>query len=583
MIGAALRRLAARIPRLQEPLLLGGIALVEALVPWPVVRGPVTLLLAGLVTVRFVAQSIRHARLAARIRSVLRARFFELALTAAALALLISKAFVWFRLLVDPGGRPALEPAYAQYAAAFLIVSTLRMVAGGLSVRRLLHRLELRPAQTVAIGFAATILGGTLLLSLPISVVRLEDLSLVDALFTSASAVTVTGLVVYDPGTFHTGFGRAVLLALIQLGGLGTMAASASLVVLAGQRLRLRQAAALQETMDLQAIGVVRGQVRLVVLLTLAAEAVGAGLLLLLWRGHPAVPDPAFAAVFHAVSAFSNAGFSTFSAGLAPLRDDVATNLVIMALIVLGGLGVPVLTSLGRLVPDAWRRKPRPTLSLHARLALTTSAILLAAGLLWALVLEWRGTLAGLDLGHRLLAAAFLSVTARTAGFNTLDTAALAPATLWLLMALMFVGGSPGSTAGGIKTTTAATMVATLWATLHGRPRVEAFRRTIPDEQVAKASALVGVSVATVASGALVLLATQPGQSPLALLFEALSAFATVGLSTGVTPALDAWGKMVVAALMFMGRTGPLTLGFALAARSVRTSVTYPSEKVMIG
>jgi trk system potassium uptake protein TrkH len=173
-------------------------------------------------------------------------------------------------------------------------------------------------------------------------------------------------------------------------------------------------------------------------------------------------------------------------------------------------------------------------------------------------------------------------VTARTAGFNTLPTGALAPVTMWLLMLLMLVGGSPGSTAGGIKTTTASTAVATLWATLTGRPQVEAFRRTIPDEQVAKALALVGVSLAVIALGVMALLATQAGE-PLALTFEAVSAFGTVGLSTGLTPRLDAWGKIVLMLLMFVGRTGPLTLGFALAARERRAPVVYPPEKIMIG
>lgn len=580
--GAASRRL-ARVPsRLRSPLLLGAIAAAEFLVPWRVVSAPLTLLLASMLTVRFIVQSVRHFRLAAHVRSVLRTRFIELALTAAALALLASKALVAGRGLLDPAARAALEAVYRQYAVAFLIVAGLRIVGGDFSVRRLLHRLDLRPAQTVALGFAATILAGTLLLSLPISVARLEALSLLDVLFTATSAVTVTGLVVYDPGSFHTPFGQAVLLALIQLGGLGTMAASASLVILAGRRLRLRQAAALQESMDLETIGNVRGQLLTVLALTVAAEAAGATALYLLWQGRPDVEAPAFAALFHAVSAFCNAGFSTFANGLAPFRDDLGTNAAVAALVVVGGLGVPVLSSLGRLALGAWRRRGAPLLTLHARLALATTGVLLAAGALLTLVVEWNGALAPLAWPQRLLAAGFLSVSARTAGFNTVDMAALGPATLWLLMGLMFVGGSPGSTAGGIKTTTAATVVATLRATLRGRPRVEAFRRTIPDEQVAKALALVGLSLAAVGVAAMALLATQRAD-PLALAFEAVSAFATVGLSAGVTSTLDTGGKTVVALLMFVGRTGPLTLGFALAARAARVRVTYPPEKIMIG
>lgn len=584
MLRAAWRRLAGGVPAwLETPLLLAGIALVEFLVPWVLVRGPVTLLLAGAVTVRFVIQSIRHARLAVRVRTVLRTRFFELALTAAAAALLVSKASVWVRMLLDPAVRSKLEPVYGQYAIAFLVVALLRAVAGGLNARRLLHRLELMPAQTVAIGFAVTAVAGAIVLAVPLALSQLEALSLLDILFTAVSAVTVTGLAVYDPGTFHTTFGQVVLLVLIQLGGLGTMAASASLVVLAGRRLRLRQTAALRESMDLQALGDVRGQIRAVVLVTLGAEAVGAAALYVLWRGNPAVERPIFAAVFHAVSAFCNAGFSTFATSFVPFRGDAGTNAVIATLVVLGGIGFPVFPVAARLVPALLLRAKRPVLTLHARLVLAMTGALLVLGFMLALITEWRHTLAGLPVLDRLLAAGFLSVTSRTAGFNTLDTSALSAATLWGLMLLMFVGGSPGSTAGGIKTTTAATVLATLVGTLRGRSRVRAFCRTIPDEQVQKALAIVGVSTATVAAGVGALLLTQAALPPMGLVFEAVSAFATVGLSTGVTPALDPLGKLVVMGLMFVGRTGPLTLGFALALRAERSHVTYPSEKIMLG
>lgn len=568
--------------RIQPALLLGAIVAAEYASPWRTVGRLAVLVLAAVLTAWFVAESLRHIRLAARVRAVLRARFLELLLTLAALALLASKTLVWAWELADPARGGGLDPAYRQYAAAFLIVAGLRMVAGEFPVRRILYRLELRPAQTVALGFAAAILAGTLLLSLPLSVVRLEELSLLDALFTATSAVTVTGLIVYDPGTFLTPFGQTVLLGLLQLGGLGTMAASASLVVLAGRRLRLRHAAALQEVMDLETVGYVRGLLKTIIGLTVAAEAAGWTALYLLWRGRPEIADPAFAALFHAVSAFCNAGFSTFRTSLALFRDDPATNAVFMTLIVLGGLGFPVAASLGRRARAAWRQERLPPPTLHARLALLTTGSLLAGGALVILALEWRGALAPLSWPSWALAAGFLSVTARTAGFNTVDTAALAPVTLWVLMMLMFVGGSPGGTAGGIKTTTAATVVATLWAIVRGRPRVEAFRRTIPEEQVAKALALVGIALTVAVVTVLLLLATQ-SEDPLALTFEAFSAFGNVGLSTGITPTLNTFGKAVIMAAMFVGRTGPLTLGFALAMRAARGRVTYPPEKIMIG
>lgn len=566
----------------EQALLLTLLAVIEFASPWRSAGRAATLVLAAILTARFVGQSVRHFRLAAGVRAVLRTRFLELALTAAALVLLLSKASVWARELADPTSQTAIEFAYRQYAIGFLIVAGLRTVTGTFSVRRVLHRLHLRPAQTVALGFAAAILAGTLLLSMPLSVTRLEDLSVLNALFTATSAVTVTGLIVVDTATFYTPVGQVVVLGLLQLGGLGTMAASASLVVLAGRRLRLRQAAAVQESAELRTLGEVKGRLRAIVGMTVAAEATGFVALYLLWHGRPEIEAPAFAALFHAVSAFCNAGFSTLSTNLLAFQADAATSAVVAVLIVLGGLGFPVLRETGRLARGLLRRSRAPLFTLHERLTLTTTALLLAGGALAGLVLEWHGTLASLGWPLRLVAAGFLSVTARTAGFNTLDTAALAPATLWLLMVLMFVGGSPGSTAGGIKTTTAATVVATLWTTVQGRERVEAFRRTIPAEQVQKALALVGVALGTVAGGVVMLLATQVGD-PLALTFEAVSAFGTVGLSTGLTPTLNVWGKLVIIGLMFVGRTGPLTLGFALAARARPARVSYPAEKIMIG
>lgn len=558
--------------------LLGAIGAAEYLLPWGAAARAGSVVLAALLTGAFLWDSLRQLRRAAGLRAVLRARFLELALTGAALVLLASKVLVWVRIL--PGG-PAvagLEPVYRQYAGMFLVAAGLRLLVGEFPVRRILHRLELRPAQTVALGFAAAVLGGTLLLSLPLAVVELERVSLLEALFTATSAVTVTGLTVYDIGTFHTGFGQTVILGLIQLGGIGTMAASASLVVLAGRRLRLRATAALQESMDLQTLGQVAGQLRTILVVTLAAEGIGALLLLAAWAGHPAVPSPLSAALFHAVSAFCNAGFSTFTTSLVPFRDHAPTNVIVGTLIVLGGLGFPVLHSLAERV----RRGGRGRLSLHARLALLTSGLLLLVGAAGFLLLERDGMLAGLPWPSRFLAAAFQSVTARTAGFNTVDTASLRPATLWILMLLMFIGGCPGSTAGGIKTTTAAAMGATLWGILRGRERVEVFGRTLPEDQVAKALAVVGVSAAAVAAATLGLLSLEGGE-PLGLTFEAVSAFGTVGLSTGLTPELSPWGRLCVIAAMFIGRTGPLTLAFALAVGRARSRVRFPDEKIMIG
>lgn len=234
-------------------------------------------------------------------------------------------------------------------------------------------------------------------------------------------------------------------------------------------------------------------------------------------------------------------------------------------------------------VVRSWRRVAGgPIISLHARLALMTTGVLLVGGTVAFLAFEWNESLAGNSGPDRLLVAGFLSVTARTAGFNTVDVGLLRPATLWALMLLMFIGGCPGSTAGGIKTTTAAAMVATLLAILRGNERVQAFRRTVPAEQVSKALALVGASLVVVSAGILGLLLLEPGD-PLVLMFEAVSAFGTVGLSAGATARLGTIGKLLIAGLMFVGRLGPLTLAFAMAARQHAHRVRYPDEKIMIG
>jgi trk system potassium uptake protein TrkH len=561
---------------------LAAIAVLEYLSPWQDAARPLAVLLAAILTGSFLWESARQIRRGAGLRAVLRTRFLELALTAAALALLLSKFHVWSLSYSEPTSLPALEPVYRQYTAMFIVMAGLRLLVGEFPVRRILHRLELRPAQTVAMGFAVTILVGTLLLSLPPAVSRLEAVSILDALFTATSAATVTGLGVYDIGAVHSPLGQVVLLLLIQLGGLGTMAASASLVILAGRRLRLQRAAALQESMDLTTLGHVRTQIWTILVVTLVAEGVGGLLLYLAWRPHPGVVHPGFAAIFHAVSAFCNAGFSTFSANLVPLRNDVATNLVIAALIVSGGLGFPVLHCLGQVARRRLRGEHGPGLTLHARLALLTTGVLLAAGTLAFYVLECHGVLAALPWGEQILTSGFQSVTARTAGFSTVDISLLKPATLCVLMGLMFVGGCPGSTAGGIKTTTAAVVWITVRTILRGRERTETLGRTLLPEQVAKALALVGVGGATVSVAILALLVSQPAE-PVRLAFEAVSAFGTVGLSANLTPQLDPWGKFVIMGLMFIGRTGPLTLGFAIVARQRPARITYPAEKIMIG
>jgi trk system potassium uptake protein TrkH len=569
----------AWMQRGQLPALIVAATVCDMVVPWRSVGRSLATLLGVLVIAALFLRlmiSARQLRRAAHVEGVRRTRILEILLTLAATGLLGTKVLLW----ASGGAAGAVDRAYQQYAVAFAAVAALRLVVAEIRFRHLLSRLDLKPSQTVAAAFALTILGGGLLLSLPISVTSIERLDLLDALFTATSAVTVTGLAVYDPGSFLSPFGQVVLLLLIQVGGIGTLVATASLVLLAGRRMQLKKATELQEAMDVDTLGHVRSVVVTVVVTTFALEAAGAVMLHLSWRELPGASNPFFA-VFHAVSAFCNAGFSLFPTSLVGIVDRPGPNLVICGLIVSGGIGFPVLRALGRVLPRL-RRGNGERLSLHARLALASTALLIVAGAVALALLEWSRTLAPLAWPARLLAALFQSVTARTAGFNTLDIAAMGSPTLFLLMLLMFVGGSPGGTAGGIKTTTAATILLTLRAVLRGRERVEALRRTIPTEQVQKALAVVGVSVGLLATGTLLLLTVEEGDA-LKLAFEAVSAFATTGLSANVTPTLGSDGKLIVMLLMFVGRIGPMTLAFAVAARRRRVAVEFPEEKIMIG
>jgi trk system potassium uptake protein TrkH len=440
------------------------------------------------------------------------------------------------------------------------------------------HRRRLPPPAWVALSFLGLILAGTLLLKLPVATPGGQPIGWVDALFTSTSASCVTGLAVRDTGTGFTGFGQGVLLALIQVGGLGVMTFSLFYLVLGG-RASVEQRELVEQTLVGAANLRPRQLLRVVFLFTVTCEAIGAALLYPLLAGDLA-GGALWSSVFHSVSAFCNAGFSLLPDSLVRYRGAPVVNAVIATLIVLGGLGFLAVTDLLR-----HRGRWRP-LTLHTKIVVAISGALVALGTLGFWLLERRGSLAGLGAGEQALASLFQSVTARTAGFNTVDFGALAPATLLGVIALMFVGGSPGSCAGGIKTTTAATLLLTLRAELTGRRHVNAFGRTLSRGAVAAAFAVTSSALVAANVGLFALLVAEAagagGARFLDLAFESMSALATVGLSTGVTPGLEPASKLVLVALMFLGRVGPLTLAAILAGRRA-DDWRHPTEAVMIG
>lgn len=434
---------------------------------------------------------------------------------------------------------------------------------------------RLPPPAWVAISFLVLVVTGTLLLQLPWATPADAPIGWIDALFTSTSAACVTGLAVRDTGTGFTLFGQAVLLLLIQVGGLGVMTFGLFFAVAAG-RFSLDQRQLVEQTLSGDHTYAPRDLVRLVLLFTFGCEALGA---LWLWFAlRDDLPDAAWQAAFHSVAAFANAGFSLLPDSLMRFRDDAAVNAGVMALIVLGGLGFLAVQDLLK-QGLRWRR-----LALHTRLVVVASGALIVAGTAGFWAIERDGALAGLGPREQLLASLFQSVTARTAGFNTVDFTRLAPATLLGVIVLMFIGGSPGSCAGGIKTTTAATLLVALRAQLAGRRYVNVFGRTLSRQTVAIAVAATTAALVAANGGLFALLLIQPdGHARFAdYAFEAMSALGTVGLSTGVTPALEPASRLVVVALMFLGRVGPLTLAAVVAGRRV-DDWQHPGEAVMIG
>ena len=443
------------------------------------------------------------------------------------------------------------------------------------------------PGRLSILGFALLILGGMLLLMLP-AAANGPPLGWIDALFSATSASCVTGLTVVDTGTRLTFFGQIVILGLIQTGGLGIMTMSTLLLLVAGIRPRLTEQVLVKDTFTHSSDRSLPNILTSVILFTLVIEGLGAALIC--WRLQPdyGLPQAVYQAIFHAVSAFCNAGFSLFSDSLMRFRHDWVLNLVFCFLIVSGGIGFLVLDELRRRFP--YNRRRWSNLSLHSKIAVSSTAGLLVAGSMIILYMEWHNTLAQLPLPDRLLAALFQSVTARTAGFNTLAIDQLASETLFFLIILMFIGACPGSCGGGIKTTTVTCLGVLGLSRLMGKKRPQIYRRTISEESVSKAVSLVVISTVVVVSGTLLLVMIEGGGVPLAascnqflkLFFEIVSAFGTVGLSTGVTSQLTAAGKLIITAMMFIGRLGPLVVAVAISRQHI-SRYFYAEENVMIG
>lgn len=473
-------------------------------------------------------------------------------------------------------GRLDPESLTQLYLVATQALLVLSVVPGSIRASRRLMGRAVQPGALILASFLLLTTTGTALLLLPRATTA--GIRPVDALFTAASAASVTGLVTVDTARTFTLLGKGILLALIQAGGLGIMTLTTVFSVLLAGGSSLRQAAAMQSLLGEESLGRVRATASRIALVTFLLEAAGAAAL------YPSIPDEAlhgsgrlFSAVFVSVSAFCNAGFALTPLNLAEpsLAFHLPVLLPVMALVTLGGIGFPVLAALA-----SWAVSRRG-LTLHAKLVLATSAVLVAAGTAGIAALEGTLSFSSLPGGRRALTAAFLSVSSRTAGFNTVDLAALSAPTLFLLVFLMWVGGSPASTAGGVKTTTLALSLLNVHAIASGKNRIELFRRQVSPVSVARAfsTALLSVLVIGSALFALLLVERHPF---LDLLFEAVSAVSTVGLSTGITPRLTDAGKAILVALMLAGRVGLLGVVVALTPPAPTVRHEYASEDVLV-
>lgn len=558
------------------------------------VPGMATGIAAVVVMAAVVVGSARGALHIAGLKSILARRAGILKLEVALLAALVGVAAGRAYILVRELGHDCEGDEHTQAARTYtvffflLAVVAVAFLKQFARVARLMLRLAQRPALLLAGSFASLIAVGSTLLALPFSVRRLADISFIDSLFTVTSAVCVTGLTVNDVATTYTAFGQLVILASIQLGGIGIMTLAA-LVLTARSEARLAAQSRFSSMLDAHSIEDLRTLIRSIVVSTFAVEAIGMALLWAAWAGDPRLDGrpAAWMALFHSVSAFCNAGFSLFPTSLVAFQGDAFVQVVIMALIVLGGIGFPVLREVyqregGRLRGALAGQKVVPRrYSLATRVVVFTTVLLLLGGTWLIGVLEAGRSLESLGFVDGAVNALFQSVTTRTAGFNTLDFGHMYDATLLVVIVLMFIGGSPGSCAGGVKTTTAATIFAALSGELRGRePQLGG--RALPPDVIRRATAVMALSAIIVVVGTMVLSLTE-SQPFMKVAFEAVSAFATVGLSTGITPALSVAGKLVVVLLMFIGRVGPLTIALAIGEQGRRQPYRLAQEGLPIG
>ncbi|VYU09139.1 Trk family potassium uptake protein [Clostridium tertium] len=440
------------------------------------------------------------------------------------------------------------------------------------------NKFKLNGVQILALGFLIAIIIGAILLSLPISSSSGESTNLLDSLFTSTSAVCVTGLVTLDTSTHWSTFGQTVIMTLIEIGGLGFMSFAVLISLILGKKITLRERLVMQEAMNTYSIQGLVKMVKYVLIFTVSVQFFGALLLSTQFVPEYGISTGIFYSIFHSISAFCNAGFDLFGTSLMGYSSNTVVILVISALIIIGGLGFTVLL-------EIYEFKGIKKLSLHSKIVILTTLILIVGGTLLMFLFELNNasTIGSMNIKDKVLNSFFASVSPRTAGFNSVATTDMTMASKFLTIILMIIGGSPGSTAGGLKTVTCGILFLTVLSVIRGREDTEGFGRRFSKEIVYKSFTIVFIGLSLVIGVTMILSYTEAGASFIDLLYESSSALGTVGLTLGLTPNLSSIGKVLIMIMMYLGRVGPLTVMLALTRKRKKSGYKYPEGKILIG
>lgn len=436
---------------------------------------------------------------------------------------------------------------------------------------------ELNPPRILMLGFGSLILLGAILLNLPIATKIGESIGFIDALFTSASAVCITGLAVVNTGEYWSLFGKIVIIMLIQIGGLGVMTMATAGALIIGKKISLKERLVIKEQLNQKSMSGLVKLTKYVLLSTLAIEGIGSILLSIRFIPIYGWVKGIWFSIFHSISAFCNAGFDITGNSMVPFAGDFVINMTISLLIILGGIGFTVFI-------DVTRNRSFKKFKLHTKVVLSITFILLTLGMLVFLIIEFNNpnTIGNMSSSEKIISSFFQSVVTRTAGFNSVDMASILDTTTFFMIILMFIGGSPGSTAGGAKTTTIATLIMTTISIVKGDRDVVIYKRTINEDIIKRSLAIVVVSMTLIIVVSTILTITE-NFIFLDVLFETTSAFATVGLTRGITPNLSSIGKFIIALTMYAGRVGPLTMAFAFANKNKAKKYRYAEGNIIVG